>query len=220
MAFLPGRWSIVIPVKRLTVAKSRLALDAELRAGVALAMATDTVRAAVAADPVALVVVVTDDEVAADSVTAAGALVTADVPAAGLNPALLHGAAEAARLAGGGPIAAISSDLPALQAADLAALLDVASADPAAVVADAAGDGTTVLTSAAGRPLQPRFGPGSRAAHLLAGAVDRTVVAAPGLRRDVDTLADLAAALRLGCGPHTQAVLARHPELLAATGAT
>ena len=50
----------------------------------------------------------------------------------------------------------------------------------------------------------PRFGVGSRAAHLAAGA--REVVAdVERLRRDVDTVADLTALAELGLlGPRTQ----------------
>jgi 2-phospho-L-lactate guanylyltransferase len=55
--------------------------------------------------------------------------------------------------------------------------------------------------------LRPRFGAGSLAAHRDDGAtvLDLDV---PGLRRDVDTVADLAAAARIGCGPRTRALLA------------
>ena len=75
-----------------------------------------------------------------------------------------------------------------------------------AVVADAQALGTTMLAAAAGHPLSPSYGPGSRRAHLLGGAVE--LDAAPALRRDVDTPADLSAALLLGVGPRTAAVAA------------
>jgi 2-phospho-L-lactate guanylyltransferase len=53
------RWSVIVPVKELHAAKSRL--NRPDRADIALAMARDTVRAAAAATAVAEVVVVTDD---------------------------------------------------------------------------------------------------------------------------------------------------------------
>jgi 2-phospho-L-lactate guanylyltransferase len=63
---------------------------------------------------VADVVVVTDDERAAATVRACGARTVPDAPDRGLNPALAHGALAA-------PVAALSSDLPALRPAELAA---------------------------------------------------------------------------------------------------
>ena len=55
--------------------------------------------------------------------------------------------------------------------------------------------------------VDPRYGPDSRAAHLDAGAVEVGGLLAS-LRRDVDDLADLAAAQALGLGPCTAAVVA------------
>ena len=70
-------------------------------------------------------------------------------------------------------------------------------------VADHLGTGTTMYAAPAGL-FDPRFGLGSRAAHLAAGA--REVLAdVERLRRDVDTLDDLAALAGLGLlGPRTQ----------------
>jgi 2-phospho-L-lactate guanylyltransferase len=157
---------------------------------------------------VASVVVVTDDPAAAGVVARLGARTVADEPDRGLNPALAHGA----RAAGGGPVAALSSDLPALRPEELAAALaeavrQAAGGTPRSFVADAAGTGTTLLAAATG-PLDPRFGPGSAAAHAASGAV-RLTGGWPGLERDVDTPEDLAAAGRLGLGPHTGAVVGR-----------
>src|SRR5271170_6789215 len=59
---IPFTWSVVIPVKVLTQAKSRLArLGGERRAGLALAMAADTVTAVLACQQAAHVIVITDD---------------------------------------------------------------------------------------------------------------------------------------------------------------
>jgi 2-phospho-L-lactate guanylyltransferase len=81
-------------------------------------------------------------------------------------------------------------------------------------VADAAGTGTTVLTLREVRALAPSFGPGSWQRHVDAGAVDLTPYADPRLRRDVDTTADLAEAMTLGCGAATVTVTSAHPHLL------
>ena len=88
------RWSVVIPVKVLARAKSRLTgLDGPRRAELALAMAADTVAAAVACPAVDSVIVVTDDAAAAADLSGLGALVLPDEPGDGLNPALAYGAA-------------------------------------------------------------------------------------------------------------------------------
>ncbi|MBM7805525.1 2-phospho-L-lactate guanylyltransferase [Geodermatophilus bullaregiensis] len=206
------RWSLVVPAKRLGAAKTRLRpltggpADGGLHAELVLALLADTVAAARACPAVADVVVVTDDERAAATVRALGARTVPDVPDRGLNPALVHGARTAAT----GAVAALSSDLPALRPAELAAALAAAAAVPRCFVADAAGTGTTLL-AAAGVPLDPRFGRGSAAAHAATGAA---ALAGdwPGLRRDVDTPADLTAAVVLGVGPATAALLPGLPR--------
>ena len=87
-------WSVLIPVKVLAEAKSRLAsLAGTRRAELALALASDTVTAVLASDAVARVIVITDDQDAAVALAALGAMVVPDEPRAGLNQALRHGGA-------------------------------------------------------------------------------------------------------------------------------
>jgi 2-phospho-L-lactate/phosphoenolpyruvate guanylyltransferase len=202
----PPRWGVVVPVKHRDVAKSRLAVlgDAGRRA-LALAFAQDVVLAALACPLVDRVLVVTDDEEAARAVRAAGAAVVADVPRAGLNPALVHGSAllRDGDVALG--VAAVSSDLPALRPEDLTGVLRRVRGR--AVVADAAGTGTTLLAAGPGSELVPQYGERSLARHLASGA--RALDGPPGLRRDVDTPQDLARALDLGVGPRTAAACTR-----------
>jgi 2-phospho-L-lactate guanylyltransferase len=133
-------------------------------------------------------------------VTALGALTVTDEPDSGLNPALEHGA----RAARGPAVAALSSDLPALRPAELAAALTAAAAAPRCFVPDTHGTGTTLLT-AVGTGLRPSFGAGSAEAHRAGGALPLTGDW-PGLVQDVDTEADLRAALRLGTGARTRAL--------------
>jgi len=211
MKRLEVRWAIVVPIKRLAVAKTRLAEGAEVRADLALAMALDTVAAARSADAVERVVVVTDEPTAAQAVSRMGALVVADTPDAGLNPALLHGARAAAGTGSDLAVAALSSDLPALRAGDLDGVLAAATRHPCSLVSDADGTGTTLLTALDPKAFSPRFGAGSRQAHLDEGAYDVTADAGASLRRDVDTVDDLRAAVELGLGPATAAALRRHP---------
>jgi 2-phospho-L-lactate guanylyltransferase len=203
-------WSVVVPAKRLAVAKTRLrpltaVLGDAAGAGhdaLVLALLADTVTAAIASAAVTEVVVVTDDPGAAEVVRALGARTVADVPDQGLNPALEHGARSVA-----GPVAALSSDLPALRSTELSAALAAAGHHPRAFVADAQGTGTTLLT-AVGVPLEPHFGRGSAESHRSGGAVALSGHW-PGLLRDVDTEADLRAALALGTGPRTAALVDR-----------
>jgi len=205
-------WAVVVPVKRLAVAKTRLALEPSVRADLALAMAMDTVAACIATE--ATVLVVTDDARAAVAVRGVGADVVADAPDAGLNAALRHGAQTLASRHPGARLVAVSSDLPSLTGATLAQVLARAEVPDLSCVADAGGTGTTVLAAASLRAFAPVFGDGSRQRHVDAGAVDLSAYADPRVRRDVDTLGDLAAACDLGCGPATAAVIAAHPQLL------
>ena len=209
-----GAWVLVVPVKRLASAKTRLAaLAGPLRPELALGFAADTVRAALACPPVAGVVVVTDEPAARSELTALGALVVPDEPDAGLNPALAYGAGRARKARPGASLGALAADLPALRPAELAIALDAAATRDHVLVPDAAGTGTTLLTARAPADLRPAFGPGSRAAHLAAGAVDLAGLGLESLRRDVDTERDLRAALRLGVGPRTRETVARLPSL-------
>jgi 2-phospho-L-lactate guanylyltransferase len=198
-------WSIVVPAKRLAVAKTRLrpltAGRPDAHSALVLALLADTVAAALGCPAVADVVVVTDDEAATAVVRALGARTVPDEPDRGLNPALEHGARSARTTA----VAALSSDLPALRPAELGRALATAERAPRCFVADAQGTGTTLLT-ARGVPLRPRFGAGSALAHRADGARPLTGDW-PGLVRDVDTEADLRAALALGVGASTAAAL-------------
>ncbi|MEV6690593.1 2-phospho-L-lactate guanylyltransferase [Micromonospora sp. NPDC051196] len=200
-------WTVVVPVKRLTAAKTRL------RGGVpgvpheelALALIADTLHAVRACSGVVEVRVVTDDPRVSALARLAGARVLPDAPDAGLNAAFRHGAAGVA-----GWVAGLTADLPALRPAELAAALEAARTGPADVrrfVSDTPGTGTVLLAAPPGVPLDPRFGPGSAAAHAASGARPLTGDW-PSLRRDVDTADDLAAAARLGLGPRTAALAA------------
>ncbi|MEH0840958.1 2-phospho-L-lactate guanylyltransferase [Micromonospora sp. CPCC 205711] len=202
-------WTVVVPVKRLGAAKSRLrgALPVVPHEELALALVADTVRAVRACAAVAEVLVVTDDPAVAATAAAAGARVVPDAPDAGLNAAFRHGARLATAAGAGVRVAGLTADLPALRPTELAAALHAATAGPGVrrFVADAPGTGTVLLAAPPGVPLDPRFGVGSAAAHRASGALPLTGDW-PTLRRDVDTAADLAAAARLGLGPRTAAL--------------
>ena len=191
-------WVVLVPVKRLREAKSRLPLPAGRRAALMAAMATDAVAAASAAPGVARVVVVSAEpqawrERGVEAVAEQGVGLSAVVAAA---------------VAGRpGPLAVLAGDLPALRPAELSAALAAAATVARGVVADTPGTGTVLLTARAGERLAPSYGEGSLARHVALGAHDLTPgLAAPGLRRDVDVAADWAGALALGVGPATAAL--------------
>jgi 2-phospho-L-lactate guanylyltransferase len=197
-------WSVLVPVKVLGQAKSRLAgLAGPRRRELALAFACDTVSAVLGCAEVARVIVITDDQVAAGALAGLGAAVLPDEPRDGLNPALRHGAAHAGSRWPGSGTAALSADLPALRPGEIGRALRAAAAWPSAFVADAAGDGTTLYAAAPGTAFRPAFGLASRARHAAGGAVELALDGIPGLRRDVDTPADLRGAAALGLGPRT-----------------
>ncbi|MBD3138017.1 2-phospho-L-lactate guanylyltransferase [Microbispora bryophytorum] len=202
------RWSIVVPVKTLIRAKTRLAAAAgPHRADLAVAVASDTVAAALRCPLVARVVVVTADPLPARRLAALGAHVVAD-PDRGLNTALRTGAQEAVRLAPGDAVGALQADLPALRPAELETVLAAAPEFDQAFVPDATEVGTTFYGVRPGVPFRPGFGGESRVRHLSRGAKELTPPGIASVRRDVDTVEDLREALVLGVGPATAEVAA------------
>ena len=205
------RFCVLVPVKPPAVAKSRLARvgDAARRALVA-AFAADTISAALDCPEVAAVLAVTDDALLARALADLGAHVLPDGTTDDLNASLGQAAAEATRRWADVGVAALCADLPSLRPADLSAALAAAARVRRAFVADAEGTGTTLVASVDPVGFTPRFGTGSRAAHLAAGLNELVDLAVPSLRRDVDTPADLDAARDLGLGPWTTLATARH----------
>ncbi|HEX9031752.1 MAG TPA: 2-phospho-L-lactate guanylyltransferase [Streptosporangiaceae bacterium] len=207
---IPLTWSVVIPVKVLARAKSRLTglADGD-RQALVLAMAADTVATALTCPAVGAVVVVSDDITVRAEVTSLGAQVVPDGGGDGLNEALSAGAAYAAARWPGSGLAALTADLPALSAGELAEALTAAVSVRQAFVADASGIGTTLYAAVPGAPFRPRFGGQSRQRHRQAGATELDQFAAPGLKRDVDRIEDLRAAARIGLGQRSAALAAR-----------
>jgi 2-phospho-L-lactate guanylyltransferase len=190
-------FAALVPVKSPTLGKSRLlgVTDPHRRA-LAMAFALDTIDAARATPAVAEVVIVTSDAEVVAQVRRLGCTTVPDT--GGLNASLR----AAARRIDGFPVA-VCADLPALDATTLGRALDAMDGSSAWFVADHLGVGTTTYAAPAAL-FDPRFGVGSRAAHLAAGA--REVVAdVERLRRDVDNLPDLEALADLGLlGPRSR----------------
>lgn len=204
--------ALIVAVKRLTAAKTRLApvLSAATREKVVLAMLVDTLTAAAGVPALGSITVVTPDEAAAAAAVALGAGVLADPTPEG-HPDPLNSAIVAAERSVAGTFSntvVLQGDLPALRARELAEAIAAARTHRRGFVADRLATGTAALC-AFGTPLDPRFGPDSSARHRHSGAIELTG-AWPGLRCDVDTPADLAAARRLGVGAATARALARY----------
>lgn len=207
MSEQPVQYAVVVPVKPPALGKTRLVgLSDENRRQLAAAFALDTVTACLATSSVSSVLVATDDASFSQELAALGCAAIPDGVTSDLNAALRQAAAEAHRRWPNLRLVALCADLPALQPRDLDAALACVHPTEASFVADASGIGTTLYTARADL-FDPRFGEASRAAHLDAGAFE-----IPGellsLRRDVDDLDDLRAAVSLGVGARTAALLA------------
>jgi 2-phospho-L-lactate guanylyltransferase len=201
---------LIVAVKRLAAAKSRLApvFSAQTREKVVLAMLVDTLTAAARVGSVRTITVITPDDVAAAAAIELGAEVLSDPTPQG-HPDPLNNAIAAAEqvVAQSVPnLVVLQGDLPALQAQELTEAIAAARHHERSFVADRLGTGTTALC-AFGAALDPRFGPDSCAQHRRSGAIELTG-AWPGLRCDIDTPDDLAVARRLGMGPTTSRAVA------------
>lgn len=203
---------LVITVKTLDRAKSRLLGAADRGRGdraaheaLALALVRDTATAAASTPNVRRVLVVTSDPTVAHALATDGIATTPDLPDLGLNAAYEYGAHLLLLDDPAATVGALQSDLPALRTEELAAAI-AESAGRRAFCADRQGTGTTLLLAQAGGPLDPRFGPGSAAAHAGSAAVlvGRSL---PSLRCDVDIEEDLTVACALGVGRHTAGVI-------------
>jgi coenzyme F420-0:L-glutamate ligase/coenzyme F420-1:gamma-L-glutamate ligase len=204
-------WIVVVPVKGSADAKSRLGDGVPERADLALAIALDTVEAALAATAVSGVIVVTTAAVAG-AFDDLDALVVIEEPGAGLAGAVAAGIGLAAELGSPGRgTAVLLGDLPALEPGELDTALSLAAAHERALVADADGSGSVLVTAADGATHATAFGAGSRAAHLAAGYAELELPADSGLRNDVDTR-DQLRALEPRLGPRTRSALGLAPR--------
>ncbi len=196
---------VIIAVKRLSAAKTRLApvFSAATREQVVLAMLVDTITAARAVSAVRSITVVTPDETAAAAARELGAVVIPDTTPPTepdpLNTAVrLAWASVATNITN---TVVLQGDLPALQTRELGAALAQARLHRRSFVADRHASGTAALF-AFGTPLDPLLGADSARRHRDSGAVELTG-AWPGLRCDIDTVEDLHAARLLGVGAAT-----------------
>jgi 2-phospho-L-lactate guanylyltransferase len=205
----PGDVGVIMAVKRLAVAKTRLApvFSPFTREQFVLAMLVDTLTAAARVESVHSITVVTPDDVAATAAAGLGANVLPDPTPQGHPDPLNNAIAAAERVVAEDVVnlVVLQGDLPALQPQELSEAILAARTHQRSFVADRLGTGTAALW-AFGVALDPRFGTDSAARHRNSGSVELTG-AWPGLRCDIDTPADLAVARRLGVGAATRRVL-------------
>ncbi len=185
----PRRWTVLVPLKSTSRGKSRIDVDPVLRRALARAMALDTVEAAARAAEVGRVLVVADDADDARLLIRISGVRTLLTATTGLNAAISEGLRS---LPGDARAAVLPGDLPSLTSGEMGDALAAASRHELAVVADRQGTGTTLLTASSAAWLHPRYGEGSFGRHVATGAVPLEVPVISGLRRDVDTAADLA----------------------------
>ncbi len=209
---------VIIAVKLLPAAKTRLSatFDAEARELLVLAMLTDTLTAAGDAAAVRSITVVTPDPTAATAARHLGAEVLTDPTPAGHPDPLNNAIREAAALVASRMpnLVVLQGDLPALRTEELDRAVDAARAHRRSFVPDQQSTGTAALF-AFGAPLSPQFGQQSAGLHRDGGAVELRADW-PGLRCDIDTPADLTPARGLGLGAAPARVLAamdRSPDI-------
>ena len=204
----------LVPVKRLTAGKSRLAatLGRETIEALTLAMLGDVVDALRACARLERVVVVTPDPDVGEAARGLGAEArVADDP--GLNAAL--DAAAAALADPAGAVLVVLGDVAGARAAELARLFDALDAEsgPAAVLAPARDGGTAALLRRPPAAIPSCFGAGSAKAHRAA-AESRGVrfleLPLASLAVDLDRIEDVRALVASDVlAPRTCALLAR-----------
>jgi 2-phospho-L-lactate/phosphoenolpyruvate guanylyltransferase len=200
---------VLVPVKRLDHAKSRLAgaLAPADRRALALAMLGDVLAAVGRSRSAASLTVVTGDPEAAAAARLGGATARDD-EARPWNAALMEAIAA---LPAGSATAIVAGDLPLLERGDLDALVDALGAT-GVVVGRAHDGGTNALALGPAGAIAPHFGePASAAVHARLAreaGYEPIVLDRPGLAVDLDTEDDLARLLHLGPRGLTAAALA------------
>jgi 2-phospho-L-lactate guanylyltransferase len=210
----------VLPIKRFGAAKQRLdgGMSEGMRRALAEAMVTDVLIALRRARRVDEVLVVSGEHAAVALAAGYDASAVIDDPDdAGHSAAALRGIAAALER-GATRVLLVPGDCPALDPAELDALLERPEADrDVVVVPDRHGTGTNALLLTPPGVMRPAFGAGSRERHERMAAEAGATCAAVDVRTlglDVDTLDDLDA-LRAaldearGGASHTRGLLAR-----------
>jgi 2-phospho-L-lactate guanylyltransferase len=190
----------ILPVKRFSTAKRRLAAGVEdaRREAVIAAMLEDVLEAISAARGIERTIVVSDEPRAVELAGSAGAEVVPDPSEGGHSGAALAGIAHAETL-GAECVVLLPGDCPLLEPRELDRALTGLPKRYVAIVPDRHGSGTNALLLAPPGAIRPAFGEGSCARHVAAAreaGIPFAVEELPSLALDLDTPADLVALTR------------------------
>jgi 2-phospho-L-lactate guanylyltransferase len=219
------RTAAILPVKRFALAKQRLGASVadSLRLQLAGAMVADVLLALAQTSSIERTIVITREQSVAATAREQGVTLLDDVTEDGQSAAASVGV-RWALAAGIERVLCVPGDCPALDPAELEALLDLDAAgarDPLArgvvIVPDRHGTGTNGLLLSPPDAIAPSFGPDSCERHralALAAGIDARIERPPSLLLDIDTGADLAALRERLAGldapaPRTRALLAQ-----------
>jgi 2-phospho-L-lactate/phosphoenolpyruvate guanylyltransferase len=187
--------TVVVPAKRLELAKSRLAIPDRMRRALSLAFLADTVAMTLSSRQVGQVLVVTCDPEIASTAGAEGADILWESQPMGLNEAIDLGRDHVRDVRPASHVAVLVGDLPTLALADLDdAFAQFRTRSRPLFVADHCGSGTTFLAHPAGSRPTVCFGPGSAHRHVRAGFAPADGKLAS-LRLDIDTWQELETAV-------------------------
>ncbi|MGI8731023.1 MAG: 2-phospho-L-lactate guanylyltransferase [Solirubrobacteraceae bacterium] len=209
----------ILPIKRFAASKARLEgeLSDGTRRALTEAMMTDVLMALRRTQGLTVVLLITSEPAAEAIGRGYGATVLLDDFNAGQSAATSIGIEHAIE-AGARRVLLVPGDCPALDPAELTALLATeAPGRSVVIVPDRHGSGTNALLLAPPNAIEPAFGPDSRALHeraATAAGVGFVVAQVPTLALDVDTVDDLdalrgALATRRGGAAHTRGMLSR-----------
>lgn len=218
------RTAAVLPVKRFAAAKTRLGASVadDLRLALARAMVADVIGALAECREVELTILVTGQDDLAHDARASGAVLIEDRSDRGQSAAVSRGIARAVA-DGFERVLCVPGDCPALDAAEVGALLSSSTAD-VVIVPDRHGSGTNALLLSPPDAIAPSFGPDSCARHrasAIAANLSWSLEQVSSLLLDVDTGADLEALRERLAGttapaPRTRALLGRGADPSAA----
>jgi 2-phospho-L-lactate/phosphoenolpyruvate guanylyltransferase len=189
----PDVWAIV-PVKRLSRAKQRLApvLSRNERAELARTMLHDVLTTLRAAPELAGIIVVTGDPVVASLAASFDARVVGDVMEAGVNLAVQQGLKTLGGLTVGALI--VPADVPFATVGDLRAVMSELGRHPVVLSPALLDGGTNALAMRSPGLITPCFGDDSFARHQALARdcnLGCGIVRADGLGRDIDCPHDL-----------------------------
>lgn len=189
----PNIWAIV-PVKRLGLAKQRLApvLSRSERAGLARTMLHDVLTTLCATPQLAGIVVVSGDPAVAKLATLFDARIVGDVMESDVNAAVQQGLRTLEASSAGALI--VPADVPFATAADLQAVIRELDHYPVVLVPALSDGGTNTLAMRRPDLIAPSFGDDSFARHQALAhdaGVGCGIVRSEGLGRDIDYPKDL-----------------------------